>query len=55
MRWGLGSARAWRIVLGLLAILSLIAAVPLSLLAHQLDSGVIAAAMAFPARRWDGW
>ena len=48
MRWGLGSARAWRIVLGLLAILSLIAAVPLSLLAHQLDSGVIAAAIGVP-------
>jgi hypothetical protein len=48
MRLGLGSARAWRIVLGLLAILSLIAAVPLSLLAHQLDSGVIAAAIGVP-------
>ena len=48
MRLGLGSARAWRIVLGLLAILSLIAVVPLSLLAHQLDSGVIAAAIGVP-------
>jgi hypothetical protein len=48
MRLGLGSARAWRIVLGLLAIVSLIAAVPLSLLAHQVDSGLIAAAIGVP-------
>ncbi len=43
MSFGLGSARAWRIVLGLLAILSFAAAVPLSLLAHQLDSALIGA------------
>jgi hypothetical protein len=48
MSLGWGSARAWRIVLGLLALLSLIAAVPLSLLAHQVDSGVIAAAIGVP-------
>ena len=48
MSFGLGSARAWRIVLGLLAILSLAAAVPLSLLAHQLDSGLIAAVIGIP-------
>jgi hypothetical protein len=48
MSFGLGSARAWRIILGLLAILSLIAVVPLSLLAHELDSGVIAAVIGVP-------
>jgi hypothetical protein len=48
MSVGLGSARAWRIVLGLLVILSLTAAVPLSLLAHQLDSGLIAAVIGVP-------
>ena len=48
MSFGLGSARAWRIVLGLLAILSFAAAVPLSLLAHQLDSALIAAVIGIP-------
>jgi hypothetical protein len=48
MSVGLGSARAWRIVLGLLVILSLTAMVPLSLLAHQLDSGLIAAVIGVP-------
>jgi hypothetical protein len=48
MSFGLGSARAWRIGLGLLAILSLAAAVPLSLLAHQLDSGLIGAVIGIP-------
>jgi hypothetical protein len=48
MSFGLGSARAWRIVLGLLAILSFAAAVPLSLLAHQLDSALIGAVIGIP-------
>jgi hypothetical protein len=48
MSFRLGSARAWRTVLGFLAILSLAAAVPLSLLAHQLDSGLIAAVIGVP-------
>jgi hypothetical protein len=48
MSVGLGSARAWRIVLGILVIVSLTAMVPLSLLAHQLDSGLIAAVIGVP-------
>ncbi len=48
MSFGLGSARAWRVGLGLLAISSLAAAVPLSLLAHQLDSALIGAVIGIP-------
>jgi hypothetical protein len=48
MSFGLGPARAWRIVLGLLAILSFAAAVPLSLLTHQLDSALISAVIGIP-------
>src|ERR1700747_3920036 len=48
MSVGLGSARAWRIVLGVLVILSLTAMVPLSVLAHQLDSVLIAAVIGVP-------
>jgi hypothetical protein len=44
----LGSPRAWARVLGVLAVLSFAAAVPLSLLSHQLDSGVIAAVIGVP-------
>ena len=44
----LGSARTWRVVLGVLAVASFAAAVPLSLLAHQLDSGLIAAVIGVP-------
>ena len=44
MRVGLGSARAWRNVLGVLAVASFAAAVPLTLLSHQdFDAGVAAA------------
>ena len=48
MSFGFGSARMWRSILGLLAILSLTAAVPLSLLAHEVDSGLIAAVIGVP-------
>jgi hypothetical protein len=48
MSFGLGPAKACRIVLGILAVLSFTAAVPLSLLAHQLDSGLIAAVIGVP-------
>jgi hypothetical protein len=44
----LGSPRAWAAVLGALAVVSFAAAVPLSLLSHQLDSGVIAAVIGVP-------
>jgi hypothetical protein len=44
----MGSSRAWARVLGALAVLSFAAAVPLSLLSHQLDSGVIAAVIGVP-------
>ena len=48
MSFGFGSARIWRGILGLLAALSLTAAVPLSLLAHEVDSGLIAAVIGVP-------
>jgi hypothetical protein len=48
MSFGFGSARIWRSILGLLAVLSLTAAVPLSLLAHEADSGLIAAVIGVP-------
>jgi len=44
----LGSARTWRIVLGLLALLSLAAAVPLTVLAQQLGDAVTAAVIGVP-------
>jgi hypothetical protein len=47
-RFHLGSPRAWARVLGVLAVLSFAAAVLLSLLSHQLDSGVIAAVIGVP-------
>jgi predicted permease len=44
MSFRLGSARTWRVVLGLLALLAFAAAVPLTLLSHQdFDAGVAAA------------
>jgi hypothetical protein len=47
-RFRLGSPRAWTRALGVLAVLSFTAAVLLSLLSHQLDSGVIAAVIGVP-------
>jgi len=37
------SARTWRIALGLLALLSFLAAIPLTVLSHQQGDGVIGA------------
>jgi hypothetical protein len=42
MRLRLGSARTWRITLGVLVLLSLAAAVSLTLMSHQFGDGVIA-------------
>jgi MFS family permease len=47
-RFHLGSPRAWARALSALAVLSFAAAVPLSLLSHQLDSGVIAGVIGVP-------
>ena len=47
-RFRLGSPRAWARALGTLAVLSFAAVIPLSLLSHQLDSGVIAAVIGVP-------
>src|SRR5579863_8731049 len=47
-RLPLGSPKVWARALGLLAVLSFAAAVPLSLLSQQLDSGVIAAVIGVP-------
>jgi hypothetical protein len=47
-RLRLGSPRAWSRALAVLAVLSFAAAVPLSLLSHQLDSAVIAAVIGVP-------
>jgi hypothetical protein len=44
----LASARAWRIALGVLALLSYAAAVPLTVVSHQLGNGVIAAVIGIP-------
>jgi len=44
----LGSARTWRVALGLLASLSLAAAIPLTVLSRQAGDGVIAAAIGVP-------
>ena len=43
-----GSARAWRIALGVLAFLSYAAAIPLTIMSHQWGDGVIAAAIGAP-------
>jgi hypothetical protein len=48
MSFRLGSARIWRIALGLLALLSFAAAVPLTALSHQPGDAVIAAAIGVP-------
>ena len=45
----LGSPRIWRIVLGVLALLSFAAAIPLSLLSHQAANLVIAAVIGLPS------
>src|SRR3984893_4376858 len=45
----LGSPRIWRIVLGVLALLSFAAAIPLSLLSHQAANLVIAALIGLPS------
>ena len=47
-RFRLGSPRTWARALGALTALSFAAAIPLSLLSHQLDSGVIAAVIGVP-------
>ncbi len=47
-RFGLGAPRVWARALGVLAVLSFAAAVPLSLLSHQVDSGAIAAVIGVP-------
>jgi hypothetical protein len=47
-RLRVGSPRAWAWALGALAVLSFAAAISLSLLSHQLDSGVIAAVIGVP-------
>ncbi len=44
----LGSPRAWRLALGVLALLSFAAAIPLSLMSHQFANGVIAAVIGVP-------
>src|SRR5579864_330024 len=49
MSMRLGSARTWRIALGVLALLSFAAAVPLSLLSHQAANLVIAAVIGLPS------
>ncbi len=47
-RFHLGSSRAWARALGVLAVLSFVAAIPLSLLAHQVGNGVIGAGIGIP-------
>lgn len=47
-RFRLGSARLWASALGVLAVLSFVAAIPLSLLAHQVGNGVIGAGIGIP-------
>jgi len=48
MSVGLGSARTWRVALGLLALLSFAAVVPLTVLAHQVGDAVIAVLIGAP-------
>ena len=43
-----GSARTWRIALGVLALLSYAAAIPLTVLSHQLGDGVVAGVIGAP-------
>jgi hypothetical protein len=47
-RFRLGSPTGWARALGALAVLSFAAAVPLSVLSHQLDSGIISAVIGVP-------
>jgi hypothetical protein len=47
-RFRLGSSRAWARALGVLAVLSFVAAIPLSLLAHEVGNGVIGAGIGIP-------
>jgi hypothetical protein len=47
-RFRLGSSRAWATALGVLAVLSFVAAIPLSLLARQVGNGVIGAGIGIP-------
>ena len=49
MRFGVGSPRAWSRVLGVLAVLSFAAAIPLCVLSHQVANGVIAAVIGVPS------
>jgi hypothetical protein len=44
----LGSARTWRIALGVLAVLSYAAAIPLTVMSHQYGDGVVAAVIGVP-------
>jgi hypothetical protein len=48
MSFHLGSARTWRVALGLLALLSFAVAVPLTVLSHQLFDAGVAAAIGVP-------
>jgi hypothetical protein len=48
MSFSLGSPGIWRISLGLLALLSFAAAIPLTVLAHQVGDGVIATVIGAP-------
>jgi hypothetical protein len=48
MRVRLGSARAWRIVLGVLVLLSYAAAIPLTVMSHQQFNAVVAAVIGVP-------
>ena len=47
--FSLGSPRAWAMVLGIAAVLSFAAAIPLSVLSHQVINGVIAAVIGVPS------
>jgi hypothetical protein len=47
--FSLGSPRAWALVLGIAAVLSFAAAIPLSVLSHQVINGVIAAVIGLPS------
>jgi hypothetical protein len=48
MSFHLGSAKAWRIALGVLALLSFAAAIPLTMLSHQLFDAAVAAVIGLP-------
>ena len=47
--FGVGSPRAWAMALGVVAVLSFAAAIPLSVLSHQVANGVIAAVIGVPS------